>query len=86
MSRNAYGHVGAKDYVWNKAGTVRGRDPDTHRRDTMGNVIYYGAYGKPTAMGWHIDHIKPQAKGGSNNPRNLQALQAHANMRKGAKY
>jgi hypothetical protein len=37
-------------------------------------------------MGWHIDHIKPSSKGGSDNPRNLQALQAHANMSKGNKY
>ena len=86
MSRKAYGHVGAKDHVWEKASTVRGYDPDTHRRDTMGNIIYYGSYGKPTEKGWHIDHIKPSSKGGSNNPRNLQALQAHANMSKGNKY
>ena len=86
MSKNAYGHVGAKDYVWEKAGRVRGHNPDTHRRDTMGNVIYYDSYGKATNMGWHIDHIRPQAKGGSNNPRNLQALQWRANIVKSDKY
>jgi 5-methylcytosine-specific restriction endonuclease McrA len=86
MSRKAYGHVGAKDNVWEKASTVRGYNPDTHRRDSMGHVIHYSSYGKATPMGWHIDHIKPQSKGGSDNPRNLQALQAHANMSKGNKY
>jgi hypothetical protein len=86
MSRKAYGHVDAKSAVWEKAATVRGYNPDTHRRDTMGNVIFKGCYGMATPMGWHIDHIKPSSKGGSDNPRNLQALQAHANMSKGNKY
>ena len=34
-------------------------------------------------MGWNIDHITPQSKGGSDNIRNLQALQTHTNKSKG---
>jgi 5-methylcytosine-specific restriction endonuclease McrA len=84
-SRNAYHHAGCKDAVWNKASTVRGYNPDTHRKDPAGNIIYYGSHGKDSQMGWNIDHIKPQAKGGSDALRNLQALQSTANKSYGAK-
>jgi len=78
-SHNAYGHVGCKDAVWDKAPTVRGKDPDSYRRDPYGNVMYYGSYGKDTAMGWSIDHKKPQSVGGSHALRNLQAMNSIQN-------
>ena len=81
-SRNHYGHVGCKDYVWEQAQKIRNKNPDVYRRDTMGNIINYRNYGKYTEQGWHIDHIKPQAAGGTDSPRNLQALQAAANIKK----
>ena len=79
MSKNSYGHVGCKDATWNKAPTVRGKDPDLYRRDPYGNVLYKPSYGKDTAMGWHIDHIKPQSKNGSDSLRNLQVMQSSKN-------
>lgn len=75
-----------KDHVWGKASTVRGKNPELYRRDAFGNEIYYHSYGKNSEMGWEIDHKKPRAKGGSDHPRNLQALQTGANRRKGDKY
>lgn len=75
-----------KDNVWNRARTVRGKDPNKYRRDTKGNEIFYSSYGKNSAMGWEIDHKKPQSKGGSDNIRNLQALQTKANRKKGNRY
>jgi 5-methylcytosine-specific restriction endonuclease McrA len=74
-----------KDHCWSKASPIRGKNPDTHRRDAFGNDIYYHSYGKNTPMGWHVDHKKAKAKGGSDHRRNLQALQARANMSKGAR-
>ena len=36
--------------------------------------------------GWHIDHIMPLSKGGSNHYTNLQPLWATDNISKGAKW
>ncbi len=38
------------------------------------------------ARSWHVDHIKPLAKGGKHHPDNLQILTAEENLSKGAKY
>ena len=73
-----------KDDVWNKAKTIRGKDPAKYRQDPYGNVLYYASYGKDSKMGWEIDHIKPREDGGSDHLRNLQALSTRVNREKGA--
>lgn len=78
-SKNAYGHVGCKNAVWNKAKPIRGKDADLYRQDPYGNQIYKHSYGKDSVQGWNIDHIRPQSKGGSDALRNLQALQSSKN-------
>lgn len=71
------------DKVWDKAKKIPGKDPALYRKDPYGNIIYKPSYGKCTKMGWQIDHIKPLARGGSNDIRNLQALQSSVNASKG---
>ena len=75
-----------RDFVWEKAKKVRGKNPDLYRRDAKGNVIFKSSHGKASPMGWEVDHKKPKAKGGSDHRRNLQALQTHANRRKSDTY
>ena len=69
--------------VWAKAKPIRGKNPNTHRQDPYGKTMYKNSYGKSSAMGWEIDHIKPTSKGGSNSIRNKQALNTSVNRSKG---
>ena len=68
-----------KDDVWKRAARVRGKDPNKYRKDPYGNELYRGSYGKNSAMGWEIDHIRPQSRGGSDRLSNLQALNTRKN-------
>jgi 5-methylcytosine-specific restriction endonuclease McrA len=72
-----------KQKAWESATTVRGKNPDLYRKDPYGNVMYKPSYGKMSQMGWDVDHITPQSKGGSDATRNLQALNASVNRSKG---
>jgi 5-methylcytosine-specific restriction endonuclease McrA len=74
------------DEVWERAATVRGKDPALYRRDVAGNILYKPSYGSDSEMGWEIDHINPVNKGGTDNLRNLQALQTATNQSKGDTY
>ena len=68
-----------KHEVWERAARIRGKDPNKYRKDSYGNVIYWGSYGKSSPMGWEIDHIRPRSLGGSDRLNNLQALQTREN-------
>jgi len=73
------------DDNWEKAKEIRGRNSDTWRRDEEGNMIRYGSYGTQGEYGWEIDHRKPVAKGGTENPRNLRPLHWEENLEKSDK-
>ena len=73
------------DDVWDKATPIRGRNPDTWRRDAEGNMIRYGSYGTMGEYGWEIDHKNPVAHGGTDHMRNLQPLHWEENREKGDK-
>ena len=75
-----------KDAAWNNAKPIPGRNPNLQRRDAAGNTISRSAYGKNSPQGWEVDHKKPSSKGGSDNPRNLQAMQTSENRHKGNSY
>lgn len=72
-------------YAWRKARRIKGKNPNLYRRDSQGNTIYKPAYGRNSSKGWQVDHIHPVSKGGTDHPRNLQALQTKANQRKSNK-
>jgi 5-methylcytosine-specific restriction endonuclease McrA len=72
--------------VWKRGSIVRGKNPDSYRRDAAGNVIYRPSYGKDSEMGWEVDHRKPVDKGGRDNLGNLQPLQTDENRQKGKRY
>jgi len=74
------------DKVFDKGSKVRGKSPETWRKDPKGNTIRKGSYGTNGDFGWEIDHKKPQSKGGSDDLRNLQPLKTSANRKKGDKY
>jgi len=71
--------------VWNKAKTIRGKEPNLYRKDSCNKIIYRHSYGLTSDMGWEIDHIIPLSKGGSNDLSNLQALHWQGNRQKGTK-
>ena len=74
-----------KQKVWEKAHSIRGKNPDQYRRDAEGNVIRHASYGTLGKFGWEIDHKIPKSKGGSDAENNLRALHWEANREKGDK-
>ena len=74
-----------KQQVWDKAKSIRGKNPETWRRDNQGNKIRKGSYGTRGEYGWEVDHKRPKSKGGSDSPKNLQPLHWEANREKSDK-
>lgn len=74
-----------KEKVWDKGSPIRGKNPDTWRKDAHGNKIRHGSYGTKGEYGWEIDHKTPSSKGGSDKQRNLQPLQWKKNREKADK-
>ena len=75
-----------KQIAWDQADTIPGENPNLRRLDPYGNKIYKPAYGKAGEQSWQVDHKHPKSKGGTDNPRNLQAVQTKENRQKGTKY
>lgn len=74
---------GQRDNVWDKAAKIRGKDSSKYRKDPYGNEMHYDSFGKNSAKGWEVDHIRPKARGGSDATVNLQALKTKVNRSKG---
>lgn len=72
--------------AWEQAATIRNKNPETWRKDELGNLMRHGSYGTNGEYGWEIDHRKPSSKGGSDDDQNLRALNTEANRKKSDKY
>lgn len=74
------------DQVWDKAKTIKGKNPDAWRKDKLGKKIRKGSYGTQGKYGWEFDHKNPKSKGGSNKQQNIQPLHWKENRKKSDKY
>ena len=91
MTRKANTDVNGKPFanttvgaVWEKGIRYSAGNNDTWRKDIFGDEIKHSEYGNTNSTyGWEVDHIKPVAKGGTDNIANLQPLQWRANRQKG---
>ena len=83
MKRTKYSQKRCFLNVFAKAKSIKNKDPKKYRQDPYGNIMYLSSYGKYSLMGWSIDHIQPRAIGGSDDIRNLQALNSKINASKG---
>ncbi len=72
--------------TWDKAKSIRGKNPDIWRKDKYDNKIRFGSYGTQGDYGWEIDHKNPKVKGGTDHGNNLQPLHWEENREKSDKY
>ena len=72
--------------VWNKGQIVSGQDPTIYRKDSCGVWMAKAHYGTTGDYGWEVDHVKPVARGGTDDVNNLQPLQWRNNRHKADNY
>lgn len=65
-----------KQAVWEKGEVVHGYNADIYRKDQCGAWMQRDQHGnRNNGLGWEIDHIVHDSKGGTDAPSNLRPLQ-----------
>lgn len=73
--------------VWEKGRIIPNYNPELFRQDVAGAWIIREQYGNTDSMfGWEIEHIYPQALGGTDELFNLRPMQWMNNRSKGDNY
>lgn len=49
----------SRDRAWERAATIRGKNPDAWRRDHRGNRIRYGSFGTRGKYAWTLERGEP---------------------------
>ncbi|QOI98535.1 MAG: HNH endonuclease [Flammeovirgaceae bacterium] len=68
--------------VWNKGTTVENYDSVKYRKDVCGAWMQRDKYGKEETLGWEIDHVYPESKGGDETLINLRPMHWENNRSK----
>ena len=50
-----------KNKIWNDASKIKGKNPNTWRKDNCHKTVRRGSYGTNGEYGWHADHKHPVA-------------------------
>lgn len=72
--------------VWEKATVVENYDPNDYRKDLANTWLQKSQYGQQTPLGWSIDHVYPESKGGDANIVNLRPMHWENNLSKSDDY
>ncbi len=73
--------------VWDKGIIVENYDATLYRKDSAGAWIARNSYGdRNSVLGWEIDHVYPEVKGGKNHFVNLRPMNWQNNVSKGDDY